>query len=38
MTEFTEIDVHRRYLACRGEEGLLEKVGYGPYRVGQKAA
>lgn len=38
MTEFTEIGVHRRYLACLCEEGLLDKVGYGPYRAGQKAA
>lgn len=31
--EFTEIGVHRCYLARMCEEGLLEKVAYGLYRV-----
>ena len=36
--ELTDIGVHRCYLARMCEEGLLEKVGYGLYRVGRKAA
>lgn len=36
--EFTAIGVHRCYLARMCEEGLLEKVGFGIYRVGTKAA
>jgi len=31
--DFTEIGVHRCYLARMIEEGLLVKVGYGRYRA-----
>ena len=36
--EFTAIGVHRCYLARMCEESLLEKVSFGVYRVGRKAA